>query len=110
MSEKQVVGWRIWYADGKCYSSAETDWAVLPDDGALIVMVYFSDDTKRIMSGGDYYWKWVTDDGEIAYGRSDAERPPDPARYPGVVAIRGKWASDVRFSAAEEAAHRSTWP
>lgn len=89
------VGWLAWYTEGRRYSSDETAWDDLPDDGALLFVVYFDRTTpggvrhKRILSGADYYFR----QGPLL---ADTNDPPDEIRrrYPGAVIKRGKWTTD----------------
>lgn len=88
---KKVAGWRVWYDDKSIHRSQATVWRNLPKDGALAVMLDFSDGTRRVMSGADYYFRQA----EI-FGCSTNETEEEVARrYPGAEIIRGKWTDDA---------------
>lgn len=102
----KIVGWRVWYSN-TVQSSREFTWEDLgllfPDD-VQIVMLYHFDETRRIMSGASYYWRWQSAFG-LVYAHSD--EPPDSLRYPGAVVLRGKWTSDENMKRIETEAMES---
>jgi len=54
--EKQAFGFKIFYSDGRIYSGATTEhWNQLPQDGVQVIVIYFRDNTKLMMSGQDLY-------------------------------------------------------
>ena len=106
-TDHSVVGWRAWYVDGQVFSSAQTEWCDLPEDGVAIVLLYYRDGGRRIMQA-TWYFRWEGPQG-IVYGQEEIA-PPDPAYYAGACVIRGRWTSDENFKAIEDAAMASTWP
>lgn len=96
---KEAIGWRAWYTGGRVFSSNETAWRDLPDDGVLVVRVYLNDKTSRLMSGADYYFKTVDESGEQPIYGQGVFNPQETmqelaARYPGVAVKRGRWTTD----------------
>ena len=81
---------RAWY-EGRVAEGH--DWAGFPPDGVLGVRIDFTDGTARTMYGQDWYFMFTGPAG-LAYGCCDGE-PPDPARYPGIIALRGRWTDDA---------------
>ena len=51
---KIYVGQRVWFSNGLVTTHA---WEEMPDDGILIRMLYYSDDTKQIQHGMDFYYE-----------------------------------------------------
>lgn len=107
-----IIGWRIWYTEGRVYDSQMTTWEKLPDDGVLCICYYFSDTTpaglplRRVDSGADYYFKA----GDVYGSNND---PPEIilARYPDANIKRGKWTTlDEMNSAEQEMMRANTWP
>ena len=48
-----VLRWEAWYRGGQAYCSSGTQWEMMPDEGVLGVVVVFSDNTRRMVSGTD---------------------------------------------------------
>lgn len=101
-----VVGWKVWLRDGSVRGGrTPADWAALPDDGILCVLLYynrFSTDGQtryRRVIQDDYYWMAPGTLDHI-YGQH-SEKGHDLAdlhrRYPGVVVKRGAWTDDAHF-------------
>lgn len=90
------IGWRVWYADGASYSSADISWDVLPDDGVIVLVLYedfFGPDGKprrEIQSGADYYFCAPGAHGMI-YGFNALGPDVIRKRYPGASVKSGKW-------------------
>ena len=93
----EIVGWKVWYADGSSYESKERSWENLPRDGVVWVMVYYANGTSRTMSGTDFYFRarghrdWI-------YGFGPE---PDPARYQDLVVLKGAWTDDITLACVE---------
>lgn len=108
----RVVGWRVWYADGSVFSSTDTEWRDLPDDGVQVVVLYYrgiapdGHPLRRIIMGADQYWS----DGESYDGVND---PPEKivARYPGALVKAGKTVPDHLFHGIKtRALSAREWP
>ena len=56
--------WRTWYSLEEVYDSTEIMWKQLPPSGLQVLVVYFENDTRKVYSGGDWYWIF---NGEIGY-------------------------------------------
>lgn len=99
-----VIGWKAWYVDGQWFTSRETKWEDLPDDGVAVVMLYFEDGTRRIVED-DWYFK-VEVDGKTLYGQDGwaGSRELIQQRYPGASVKRGKWTADEIFFPIEKQA------
>lgn len=101
---KVIVGWKAWYSDGKKYGGKTlSDWKQLPDDGLLIVMLYYNrfstDGTlryKRIMMGNDFYWCHPGNMDNI-YAQGDEGETEIKKRYPQASIKRGAWTDDAHF-------------
>ncbi len=106
MEQAQVIGWRVWYDDGRVIDARQAPWEALPADGVQLVMLYHAGGTRRVMQGNEYYWRWRSDFG-LVYAHADTR--PDEARYPGAVILRGKWTSDENLARIEREAAGSTW-
>lgn len=97
----KVIGWRAWYDDDQVYDSRKTDWPALPDDGLIIVMVYFDENTsvgkpyRQALQGYDWYFRAIGHDDWIFGGNND-----DPnetrSRYKEASIKRGRW-TDSEF-------------
>ena len=89
----RVIGWKAWYTEQRKFDSRQTAWADLPDDGVLLLMLYFDsrDGQKRpkrmIMSGNDYYFS----DGDQLFGSSNQDPDAIRERYPTCAVKQGKW-------------------
>ncbi len=105
MKEKEYLGQRIWYSDG----TVTTDkWEDIPDDGILIKMLYYSDDTKQIQHGMDFYYESPHHSGELIRGTGMA-KDEIAQRYPDAIIKRGQWAPDEYYKKILEEAMASTW-
>lgn len=95
-----VIGWRAWFDDGNVYDSTEHEWAELPDDGLLGVVLFEStrapdgQRTRQIISSYDTYFE-ATDrlTGARFYGGNNDPVETVEARYLDTVCKRGRWAS-----------------
>lgn len=87
-------GWKLFYGNGKTFSSNDGTWADAPDQDVQVLLVYEKKidrqnrPTRIAFSGCDFYFK----DGD-SFGQSF----DDVSKVRGVVK-RGKWAStEVEF-------------
>lgn len=91
----KVIGWRAWYANGSEYDSAVTRWEDLPDDGVLVVMLYFDDKTRRIMDSSDWYFRIRHKSGDFIYGENNGSPEENKKRYGESISLkRGKWTTE----------------
>lgn len=89
-----VARWRAWYTENRVFDGQGfADWAELPDDGVLSVMLWFADGTRRVEQGNDHYW--ATPEG--IYAHSDDPLDEIERRYPGASVKRGKWTTDAQM-------------
>lgn len=91
----KVIGWRTWYADGKKYNSKDMRWNDLPDDGVLVIMLYFDNKTRRIMDGSSWYFRVKDKSGGFIYGENDDSPEENRKRYGESISLkRGKWTTE----------------
>lgn len=107
-----VEGWRAFYTEGREYSSINTRWSDLPDDGMLAVTIYYdewSGDTQysSVLSGYDWYFH--NPETGLFGGNSDT-RDENERRYPDACLKRGKWAPRHEAEAARKKAHKEQCP
>lgn len=112
----KVIGWHAWYADGSKYDSKTTKWRDLPDDGVLVIVLYFNSKRpdgkhlRRINSGVDWYFraKGLKD---FIYGQNNDTPEENKKRYgEDILLKRGKWADDTGMQRAEkEASEAIDW-
>lgn len=95
----RTFAWKAWYTGGRAFCSDGTDWADLPDDGVLGIVVVFDEVSqpsgerfRRLVSGSDLYWM-VDLLGSPTICQGAHEDRPDK-RYPGAMIKRGTWTSD----------------
>lgn len=102
---KVFVGQRVWFSNG---SVSSLPWDELPDDGILIRMLYYSDNTKQIQHGMDFYYESPHHSGEPIRG-SGMTKDEIAKRYYGAIIKRGIWAPDEYYKTILEEAMASTW-
>ena len=87
-----VVAWKAWYRGGQAFCSAGSEWADLPDEGVIGVTIVYSDETRRFMTGSDFYW--VADImGKATFCQGLHDDFPE-RRYPGAIIKKGVWTTD----------------
>lgn len=57
----EIIGWKLWYENGKTFSSIDGKFCDAPQDGIMAAVTYYSDGT-RIKHYSDYY---LMKDGEL---------------------------------------------
>ena len=109
-----IRGWRAWYVDA-VYSSAETRWEDLPDDGLQIVKIYEAEDYlpgfpyTRQLTGKDWYY--IAPDGSIEGKASEGWDGWVPKPCCASHIKRGTAVSDATFAQLNEQARvADTWP
>lgn len=99
-----VVGWKAYMVTGQVYAGRTlADWRDLPDDGVLVVMLYYDKFCtqgqtryRRILQGNDWYFiaPGVLDQ---VYGHGNESPDEIARRYPGAVVKRGQWTDDTHY-------------
>lgn len=89
---QRVASWRVWLDDGSTIEGATIDeFALVPDDGLLGMLLRYVGGGGRVCSGSDYYWAFPgLADTVYAHGN---DNPAD--RYPGAIIKRGRWTDDI---------------
>ena len=100
-----VISWKAWYRGGQAYCSTGREWADLPDDGVLAVVVIFDEysgkvQLRRMISGTDFYWTCEIDGHETFCQGAHDDFPEH--RYPGAIIKRGVWTSDEEMQRVNE--------
>ena len=105
----RVIGWRVWYDTGEIYDSASFKWSGLPDDGVLIKMIYYSDNTRQIQQGADYFFIAEHHSGEEIHANSTKSISEIEARYQNPVIKKGRWTPDEYYQKIVAEAMSSEW-
>ena len=97
VKDQHAVRFKAWYTNDQTFQGCCEAWNDLPDDGVLLVLAYFSDDTSRICDGADWYGLYKTPDGfwTIIHNNDDLET--NKKRYPEVAWKRGVWTSEANL-------------
>jgi hypothetical protein len=97
-----ILAWKAWYSGGRAFCSTGTDWADLPDEGVLGIVVVFDEVSPagtrlhRFVSGTDLYWMVdILGHPTICQGSHD-DKPE--RRYPGASIKKGVWTSDEEMA------------
>ena len=91
-----IVGWRVWYTEGRKYDSKDTYWEQLPSSGVILFVLYQREkERRRLMLGVSLYWK----DGEI-YACDNAADAIIRNGLPPECIKRGKWVTDGEYGDA----------
>ena len=109
MPSKTTVGWQVWYDDGSIYDSDNSDWSDLPDDGVLVKMIYYSDGTRQIQQGADYFFIAQHHSGEEIHANSTKTIPEIKDRYQNPIIKKGRWAPDEYYQKIVDEAMSSKW-
>lgn len=106
----KVIGWRVWYADESNYDSKNTSWNDLPDDGVLIIVLYFDENRpdgkplRRINSGVDWYFR-ARGLKDFIYGQNNDSPEENKKRYGDNISLkRGKWTDEPTMHQVEKEA------
>ena len=109
-----VDGWRAYYTGGREFGSDGHDWADLPDDGVLLLKLYYDEFTAdgsvrytKRLSGDDHYFHAP---GTDLFGCNNDPIEDIHDRYPGVVVKRGKWTTREEMVAVRERAKHDPCP
>lgn len=107
----KFIGQRLWFLDGSVHTCPPKKFSSLsmPEDGLLVRMKYFEDDTKEIQQN-DWYYEAPHHSGESIRGScSDKDYEENLERYPTAVWIRGQWGPDDYYRKVVDEAMASTW-
>ena len=108
-----VAGWRLFYTDDRSYNSADDTWANCPDDGVLVLRIYydaFTDGGVRYtmtLTGDDHYFHVPDTD---LFGCNNDPIDEIEARYPGAIVKRGQWTTRTEFDRVDTRARHTTCP
>lgn len=101
----KVIGWAMYYGDGRRYTSADTKPEDLPKDGAQFRMLYFKGRNvsnkqryREAQHGYDFYLFAPSRHGTIYASNSDTLKE-NKRRYPGATIIRGRWMEHASYDA-----------
>lgn len=95
----RITGWRAYFADGQILTSKTVrNWTDIPDDGMVGLVIFFSNGTKRRLTGGDYFFLNLQED---KYGADGGKLLDLALKYPGAFLVRGKLTDDERMKAIE---------
>lgn len=112
-TQKPIDGWRVWYTDDRVYNSNDTDWSSLPDDGVLILCIYYDrwnrtgDVRYRLILSGDDWYFYNPDTG--LFGSNTDTLSENENRYPNAIFKRGSWGTAEEFERVRNAAFDSIW-
>lgn len=110
-----VVGWRVYYTDSRVYTSERTNWKDLPEDGVLLLKLYYDEWANdrvrytKVLSGDDYYFH--VPDSDI-FGCNNDPPSETVSRYDGLTKEyikRGKWTTREEMEAVRERAQAASW-
>lgn len=104
-----MVTWRAYYTNSRSFDSATDSWIDLPDDGFLILILYYEDGSpeRLVLNGEDYYWHIPDTD---LYGASCDDPAEIRERYSGAVIKRGIWTTKGEFYDMKEIAYEADPP
>lgn len=119
----RILGWAAWVdtdTGTEIYSSKDTEWADLPDDGIIYIMLYkdegdgLEENLNRYthregMSGVDHYFMAPHHSGASTYGSNNDTKAEIESRYPGAIVKRGKWVPSEVFESIRVAAITHVW-
>lgn len=99
---KDVIGWRIWYADNSVLDSKTTAWTDLPSDGVQVVILYENwnhsggKPYRQVLSGADFYFAAPGPDGRDIITTSNDPEAEILLRYLGAIIKRGSFINEQR--------------
>ena len=88
----KVTAWKAWYSGGRSFCHEGYKWADLPDEGVIGVMIVYDDETRRNMTGSDFYWV-AEIMGVPTFCQGLHDDYPE-RRYPGAIIKIGVWTTD----------------
>jgi hypothetical protein len=103
----KIIGWKAWYEDAE-FSSDDTEWGQLPDDGIVIVYHFKSDGRRLELAGDDSYFFAPTKSGDVWGSNRETEKQVQE-RYPGAIVKRGKWVPLEVFHKIQARAAADSW-
>lgn len=97
-----MIGWKAWFTEGRTFTSKDSNWEDLPNDGVLAVLVFEGGIYTRYADGQDYYFMH---EGTICCNNDTLET--NKKRYPDVKNFkRGKWTSDENMKRIQQEARQ----
>ena len=97
-----ILGWRVWYDQGRGFNSRSTSWADLPDDGFQVLVEYYADGNRSMITGVSKIFEVVHQvSGEIFHGGNDQTDAEIAQRYPGAVIKNGRGTTREELLAAQ---------
>ena len=119
----RILGWAAWVdtkTGTEIYSSKETEWADLPDDGIIFIMLYKDEGDGQVenltrythrenMSGVDHYFMAPHSSGMPIYGSNNDSITSIKKRYPGAIIKKGKWIPHELFQQIRMDAIKHGW-
>lgn len=101
----RILGWAAWVdteTGTEIYSSKEIDWADLPDDGIIYIMLYKDEGSgleenlnqythTESQAGYNHYFNAPHHSGLPIYGSNNDPEEVILERYPGASIKKGKW-------------------
>ena len=103
-----MIGWRVWYDDGKIYVSKTHRWTDVPWDGLMVKIIYYANGTKQIQHGMDWYGVAEHAEGEIHFSTMDSPETVKK-RYKNPIMKQGRWGPDDYYKRIVAEAHASKW-
>lgn len=105
------IQWCAWYTGGRIFrGTTPEEFAALPDDGVLAVVLAFNDGTRRYLMGDDFYWTAPGCGGPIYAHATHNVTPASIAeRYPGASIKRGRWTDDGTMRCVQQEMERFCW-
>jgi hypothetical protein len=91
---------RIWYADETMIEgNSEADWIAAPDNGVVMVAVYYGNDEYgrklgKFLNGADWYWMYQGDFYHNNYSTMDINFWVDNPAPEGAISKSGKWTTE----------------
>lgn len=109
-----LLGWRIWYEDGRIIKQTTfEEWVNADDDGLYGKMLYYDDEVKvpREIQLADWYYVAPHQySNEFIHGTcNDNKIKETKKRYPGAVLKRGKWGPTIYFTKLRNKVWAMTW-
>lgn len=121
----RILGWAAWFDTSsgvEVFSSKDTAWEDLPDDGVIYIMLYKDEGDgqeanlnadrythREGMCGIDQYFMAPHHSGFPVYGSNNDTKEEIESRYPGAIIKRGKWVPAEVFRRVDMEAMKYVW-
>jgi hypothetical protein len=96
---------RIWYADETMIEgNSEADWIAAPDNGVVMVAVYYGNDEYgrklgQFLNSSDWYWMCNEDISHNCYSTMERDVWVENTAPEGAITKAGKWTTDEHMDA-----------